>query len=585
MCIACNPGMSAIIRHAGSRRDFLQFMGSATASVLAATTIDPMAALAQSAAGDGPADVIFKGGPILTLGGGAPRATAIAVRGNRILAIGDLQDVEAYGGPKTRIVDLAGRTLMPGLIDPHMHSIFVMFEDWIDVSPITTPTFEKVQAKLREGAGKAKEGEWIRAQQFDPSITTGARVPTLAELDALAPNNPFFMIESNGHIAYANSTALRLAGVTRNTQDPPQSRFGRDDSGALTGRLEEPAAFTPFIMKMPQPTALEMRARIRRMLDRSASVGCTSLHDCGIGMQSGSGDLAVLGAVMADNPPVRYRGMLVSTAMDEWEKMALKPGRGNDRFSVGGIKAWADGSNQAQTGYQRENYLGTNGRGALNYTLEQLTDAIRRAHAGGWQVGVHANGDAAIDTTIEAYATVLKDSPRGDHRHRIEHCSVLHPEQMAKMKEYGLSPSFLIGHIRWWGKAFRDRLLGPERARFYDPCASALASGLRISLHSDWNVTPIEPLRYVEDAAARVMHEGGEVFFPEERIPTEAALRAVTLDAAWQCHMDDKVGSLEPGKLADFVILEKDPTAADATEISKIKVSATWMDGEQRYSA
>lgn len=209
---------------------------------------------------------------------------------------------------------------------------------------------------------------------------------------------------------------------------------------------------------------------------------------------------------------------------------------------------------------------------------------IRRAHEGGWQVGVHANGDAAIDMVLDAYEAVLGKSSNSDLRHRIEHCSVFHPEQMVRMKDMGLSPSFLIGHVRWWGKAFRDRLLGPERARFYDPCASALAAGLKISLHSDWNVTPIEPLRYVEDAVTRVMNEGGDVFFPEERIPVDAALRAVTIDAAWQCHMEDQIGSLETGKFADFAILEEDPTAPDV-KIGKIKVSETWMDGTRRYAA
>jgi len=328
-----------------------------------------------------------------------------------------------------------------------------------------------------------------------------------------------------------------------------------------------------------------MIGRVQRFLDHASSVGCTMLHDCGIGIMAGAQDLKILDAVLGEGKaPVRYRGMLVSTIMDEWEKEGIKPGRGNDLFRVDGIKAWADGSNQAQTGYQRENYLGTDARGALNYSLEQVTEVIRRAHEGGWQVGVHANGDAAIDMVLDAYEAVLGKSSNSDLRHRIEHCSVFHPEQMVRMKDMGLSPSFLIGHVRWWGKAFRDRLLGPERARFYDPCASALAAGLKISLHSDWNVTPIEPLRYVEDAVTRVMNEGGDVFFSEERIPVDAALRAVTIDAAWQCHMEDQIGSLETGKFADFAILEEDPTAPDV-KIGKIKVSETWMDGTRRYTA
>jgi predicted amidohydrolase YtcJ len=515
----------------------------------------------------------------------APRAEALAIRGERILAVGRMQDVETRRGSGTRIVNLDGRTLLPGLIDPHMHSVYVQFDDWIDVGPIATPNNEAVQAKLREAVRAAKPGDWVRAQLFDPSITQGARAPTLAELDALAPANPFFMLESNGHVAYVNTKALQLAGVTRDTPDPPTARFVRGSNGELTGRIEEAPAFLVFFGRMPMPSAAEMRMRMHRLFDRAAAVGCTTLHDCGIGALAGTSDLALLNSVMQDKPPVRYRGMLVSTAMDGWEKMGIKPGQGDDRFRLGGIKAWSDGSNQAYTGYQRANYLGRDTRGALNYTPEQLTEAIRRAHRAGWQVGVHANGDAGIDTTLLAFETVLREAPRSDHRHRIEHCSVLHPEQITKMRELGISPSFLIGHVRWWGRAFRDRILGPERARFYDPCASAIKGGLRISLHSDWNTTTIEPLRCVADAATRIMNEGGDVFFADERIPVEAALKAVTIDAAWQCRMDNIVGSLEPGKYADLALLERDPTAVNPTEIAKIKVSETWLGGERRHAA
>lgn len=583
MCLACNPGMVAVLRNAASRRGFLKYMGVAATSAFAASTLAPVSRSAFAQSGD-PADVVFWGGPVLTMNDKASRAEALAIRGDRIVAVGSKADVEALSGPKTRIVDLKGRTLMPGFVEPHMHSTFVVFDDWINVSPIIIADFTDVWAKLRAGVAKAREGEWVRAQQFDPSITKGAKVPTLADLDELAPNNPFFMQESNGHIAYANSVALKLVGITRDTPDPSGARFLRDANGDLTGRLEEMAAQAPFIEKMPQPAAADIQGRIRRLIDLAASVGCTTLHDCGVGLMAGVNDLALLDAVMADNSPSRYRGMLISTIFDDWEKMGLKPGHGNDIFRIDGIKAWADGSNQAKTGYQRENYIGTDSRGALNYSLEQLSATIKRAHAGGWQVGVHANGDAAIDMTLEAYASVLKDAPTNDLRHRIEHCSMLHADQMQKMRELGLSPSFLIGHVRWWGKAFQDRIFGPERARFYDPCASALAAGLKISLHSDWNVTPIEPLRYVEDAVTRVMNEGGDVFYPEERIPVEAALRAVTIDSAWHCHMDDKAGSLEAGKFADLTVLEQDPTA-DGVAISKIKVSETWMAGEQRHSS
>ena len=338
------------------------------------------------------------------------------------------------------------------------------------------------------------------------------------------------------------------------------------------------------MMGFPLVRGDELASRIKDMLWRAAGTGATLLHDCGLGSVDGASDLEVLRQALGADSPVRYRGMLISSAYDQWTRQGLTPGFGDDLFRVHGIKAWADGSNQAGSGYLREPYLGTDSRGTLNYSPDELAAVVARAHRDGWQVGVHANGDAAIDVTIDAFEQALAADPRTDHRHRIEHCSILHPDQMARMAAHGISPSFLIGHVRWWGAAFRDRLLGPERANLYDPCASALQAGLRISLHSDWNVTPLEPLRYVEDAVARIMLANGEVLNADECIPVEAALRAVTFDAAWQCRSDDIMGSLEVGKYADLVLLEDDPRTVEPTRISKIAVSDTRLGGEVRFS-
>jgi hypothetical protein len=490
-----------------------------------------------------------------------------------------LEEVKALSGGNARMIDLEGRTLMPGMIDPHMHTTVVSWDDYVDVRAMLTPTLDAVVKKLREAVAAAKPGEWVFAQGYDTTIIEGARVPTLAELDALAPDNPLFVVEASAHTAYANTRAFEAAGITRDTPNPPASRFMKDENGELNGTVEEANALPPFLAKAPPVT--DTPQRIRRLFDRAASDGVTAVCDMSVGY-GGPGDIALMEGVMKDNPPVRVRGFLVSTAMDEWEKMGLKPGHGDDMFRLIGMKAWADGATQSHSGYQREDYLDRCGCGALNYTKEQLIEALHRAHRAGWQCGVHANGDAGIDTTLEAYEAVLRETPRNDHRHRIEHCSVNHPEHFAKMKELGLTPTFLIGHIRWWGRAFQDRILGPERVRYYDACATALEHGVRISLHSDYNVTNIGPLRCVQDAVTRVMHEGGGVFVPEERIPVEAALRAVTIDAAWQCRMDDITGSLEKGKYADLAILEEDPTAVDPMKLEAIKVSETWLAGTQR---
>lgn len=454
--------------------------------------------------------------------------------------------------------------------------------DWVDISPMATPTESDIHDALR-CASPTSTG-WVLAKDFDPSITDGHPSLHRDVLDRLVPGLPLIVLESNGHIAWVNSEAFRRAGVDRDSADPPTARYTRDTDGELTGRLEESAALTAFAQGLPHLGRAEMSRRIEDLLWHAAGKGVTLLHDCRIGALSGTSDFDLLQATLGSDSPVRYRGMLVSTCYDDWMDSGIRPGHGDDMFTINGIKAWSDGSNQAGTGYQRHPYLCTDSLGSLNYTPEELSDVVAKAHRDGWQIGVHANGDAAIDVTIDAFEQALTAQPRVDHRHRIEHCSVLHPDQIERMSSLGLSPSFLIGHVRWWGKAFRDRLLGPDRADRIDPCASAIAAGLRISLHSDWNVTFLEPLRYVEDAVNRIMTEGGEVLNAEERIPVEAAIRAVTLDAAWQCRADHITGSLDLGKYADVVLLEEDPTTVDPTTISKIAVSETRVAGEVRSS-
>ena len=570
MCEACNPGAAAIVREA-SRRHFLK--GSA-ASLYALSSTTAVAQSTGSAA-----DTIFFGGPIHTMAGEHDIVDALAVQGGRIVAVGGKDAVMARRGADTRLIDLAGRTMLPGFIDPHMHASMTLFDDWADIGPFTTATVEEALDKIAAEAHRAHPGDWVRGRQFDPSLMPGDPI-TRARLDKIAPDNPVFILESNGHIAYANSKALELSGITHDTPDPAHGRYIRDTSGELTGRIEEAAAFGRIIFKMKLPSGDETKARMKALFAQAASVGCTALQDCAVGSTAFIGQLTEIAA----DAPVRLGGFLTSDRLDAWTQAGIKPGGGSDRFRLNGIKFWADGSNQAGTGFQREPYLNSANRGHANFTLDQLKEGIGKAHRLGWQVAVHANGDAAIDIVLDAFEAALTETPRADHRHRIEHCSMLHPEQMARMAKLGISPSFLIGHVHYWGRAFRDRILGPERVKLYDPCASALAHGLRISLHSDYNVTPIDPLRCVSNAVNRDMRDGGEVLNPAERITVRQALCAVTIDAAWQCRMDDVAGSLEAGKYADLVILDRDPFTVDAKAVGTIKVRETWSEGRRTFA-
>jgi predicted amidohydrolase YtcJ len=439
---------------------------------------------------------------------------------------------------------------------------------------------DDARTKIRNAAAMAGQGVWVQAKMLDPSIMPG-RPLSREDLDQLSPNVPVFILESNGHNAYANSRAIELAGLTKDTPDPPQGRFERGPDGSLTGRLEEPPAFQPFIQVMTSPSASELVEYLRADLNDAAAKGCTALHDCGVGGLFAEADISLIEAALQDTPPVRYAGMLVSTHYEKWKQMGLRPGLHSPNFSFSGIKAWSDGSNQGLTGYQRKPYLNSSNRGALNYSPEEIEALVRTLHADGWPIGIHANGDAAIDVVLDAFERGTGGEGGHKYRHRIEHCSILHDDQIRRMKTLGISPSFLIGHVHYWGRAFRDRLLGPERANRLDPCRSALAGGLRISLHSDYNVTPIDPLRCIENAVLRDMNEGGGILNPAECISPLEAIRAVTIDAAWQCHLDDTCGSLEVGKSADLVVLERDPTTVSPDTLRSIRVHSTWLGGQE----
>ena len=565
-------------RLALDRRGFL----SGTAAVgagLFAPSVFTRPAWAQDSA-----DVIFSGGTIITMNAAAPRAAALAMRGGRIMAVGAMDALDGLRGSNTRIVELDGRTMTPGLFDPHMHTSMVQLAAFVDAGIFANVTYDDVITKLRDFVANTAPGEWVYGANYDPVLIRGAKVPTLAELDALAPENPFFLLESNGHVAYTNSLGFQAIGITRDTPDPATARYVRDTNGDLTGRLEETPAYMPFIAALPRLSVQENATQIRAIFDKASALGVTAMQDMSIGaLTGGSGDIDILNMVMADAPPVRFRGALQSTQMDIWNNLEMSPNQGDDMLRFNKMKAWSDGSNQGFSGFQRENYLGKDTRGALNYTQEELAAVVRDAHGAGWDVAIHANGDAAIDMTLDVYEGVLKEAPRSDHRHTIQHASVLRPEHIERMVALGVSPSFLIGHVRWWGKAFRDEILGPERAQYYDPVASAMAAGLPVSFHSDYNVTPLGPLRMVQDAVTRIMADGGDVFFADERVSPDLALRGVTIDAAYQCRMEDICGSLEVGKYADLTILEDDPTKVNPMKIEDIVVSETWLAGEQRF--
>lgn len=563
---------------------------SATAVLLAAAALVTGAA-AGAEASRGPADTIFVGGPIVTIAPGAPEAGALAVKDGVIVAVGDEGPVrKGWAGPRTRVVDLAGRTLMPGFVEPHVHVIGTAMQTLLalNLSNFELPydTLETIVGRLKRHLATLPPGQWLTAFGVDPSRTTPFVAALTADvLDRVSTTVPIFVLNQSGHIAYVNHKALEVAGVTKASPAPAGGGvYVKDARGELTGELRELPSYAAFQAKMPPPTPEQVVSALRRQVRLLAAAGVTTTAEIALGTSFGlERELALLKALAAEpSTPVRFRVYLYGPAIPAGS--LLRPGDGDDRLRLVGVKFVGDGSNQGLTGALNAPYswpAGTTNRGALDFADAELLARVRPFFDQGWQISVHANGDRAIDQVLGVYGTLLAGNPDPARRRlRIEHFTITTEAQVKRVKELGLTPGMTIGHVGFWGEPFHDRIIGAERAERIDPTASLARSGVRFALHSDSPVSPVGPLRYVADASARLWQTPPrKVLGPDQRITVDRALCAVTLDAAYQLFLDDRVGSLEVGKWADLVVLEKNPRTTPPDEIRRIMVVETWLSG------
>ena len=581
--VARRGGGLALATGALSRRTFL--VGSAATTALAATL--PVRAFAQEAV-----TTVFSGGTIMTVDEKFSEAQAIAIRGNRIIAVGSKADVRSAAGAGAVEVNLAGRTMLPGFIDPHTHVVAGAAVDGImdNVGVSRFATTAEVLRHLSSRVADTPKGEWILARSFDPSLQTGPDALTFAELDKVSTEIPVFVMNASGHLAYANRKAFEAAGIPDDVADPPGAEFVRDAAGHLNGTIKNNVAFLKVVSAAPAMARLEPVPAIIRLLSTWGSRGLTCVSELSLGAltQSPQDAQILFAAANSGMLTARIRAYPFYTLGTEaWDAAGIKPGDGDAMARIAGYKLVADGSNQGFTGFQREPYLESDSRGAPYMSAEDMKEiAVDRARKG-WPLALHGNGDAAIDMVLDACQAVHDagiDMSRV--RARIEHCSMLHDDQIVRMKKLGVSASFLIGHVHYWGVWMRDHVFGPERVRHLGRCRSVERAGIGFSLHSDFMVTDPEPLHMIQMAVTRrTWKEPDFVLNPDERVSVESAIRGMTSEAAWQLFSEHEIGSLEAGKLADLVILDRDPRKVDPETIRNIRVTETWMDGRRVYSS
>jgi len=528
-----------------------------------------------------PADLVVYG-TVLTVDESRPTAEALAVSEGRIVAVGDRADVEAFIGPDTETVELGDACVMPGLVEAHGHPLMeaiVLSDRMVDIRPVTMRGADDVVAAIRsEVKRRGPDGAYLNG--WDPLLQPGLPEPTLAWLNGEAPDTPLVIIHNSGHKAYFNTAAAQKADLTRDTPDPKGAKYGHDANGDLDGTAEETGAVFSLLSGAISPS--DYPAMLHAELGRLNRVGLTTCSEMAF-------DPVFRPVVeqMRDDLTVRLRVYEISNTQMVTDSA---PVNGDDLFRQVGIKIWVDGSPWIGNIDLSFPYLDTDAVrtigvtpgscGHANYTREQLTEIVHAYFPQGWPMACHVQGDAGVDTILDIYEEVLRKHPRPDHRLRLEHVGAIRDEQLQRAHDLGVTCSIFVDQIHYWGDVIVDGLFGAEHGNRWMPCGSAVATGMRISLHNDPPVTPEEPLRNISVAATRIA-PSGRVLGPEQLITVEQAIRAQTIDAAWQLFADDVIGSLEVGKYADLVVLSADPRAVPPETIADLEVRATYLAGRR----
>ncbi len=570
------------MREGPSRRGFMALAGAA-ASITGLGLSDGRAT-AQEQTG---ADTIFHGGTIIPMASTGPkRVEAIAVRGGKIVATGSTSDLSGLRTSRTKVIDLDGRTLLPGFVDPHQHSCFVaLFSELLtDVGYATYPTRAQLIAGLKALDAKLPPGQWLAAYNFDNLLQGGDL--SMAELDGVSKDRPIFIWYINMHDGAANSAAFKVAQVPQNVGVlPGGGHFGRGPDGQFNGLVyEEPAMLMFVTHALPKITPQVFAKAMTDYFKMSAALGNTTTHEPGTVQPEWIEGLVKLTARGTGrlSASLMYNDMKAAdaySALGRGAKAALFP---NSRFSLFGIKIIGDGSNQTKTGAQTIPYLNTSDKGAPNFPPQELKSMVAATKAAGWPVQIHCNGDATIDDALDAIEAAYGANP-STGLNRIEHSTMVRQDQLDRMKKLGVQPTFLMNHVYLYGAAYRDQLFGPERTKFMDPAGACVRARIPFTLHTDAPCSPLGSLRLVQTAVTRRCTVDNSVIGPDQAVSVEEALRAVTSMAAAQIGQGDRIGSLEPGKEADLVILEQDPFKVAPDEIMKSKVSETWVAGEKIF--
>jgi predicted amidohydrolase YtcJ len=531
------------------------------------------------------ADLIITHANIWTGDEAHPRAQAVAVFGDRIIAVGSDADVEGLRGPSTKVMDAGGKLLLPGFNDAHTHFANGGAQlDSVQLNDATT-TDEFVR-RIAERAKNTPKGEWIQGGDWDETKWPGSPLPTKELIDPVTPDNPVFLNRYDGHSSLANSAALKLAGVTTQTPDPPGGTIVRDVQGNPTGDLKDAA--TDLVEKVIPPPSREQRMRaVRRALEHAASVGVTSVQN----MDPDYADIAAYAELLqAGELTTRIYAAPLITQVDDQVNLGIRHAFGGPYLRIGAVKAFADGSLGSRTAYFFEPFSDQpDNHGLLSDEMQPLSlmrDRMMKADAAGIQICTHAIGDQAISMILDLYTEMVKAHGAADRRFRIEHAQHMAAKDFDRLAELNViasvQPYHAIDDGRW-----AEARIGHDRASRTYAFRTLLNHGVRLAFGTDWDVAPLNPMLGLYAAVTRATLDGKNPngWFPEQKLTVEESVRAYTMGSAFAEFQENEKGSITRGKLADMVIFSDDIFSIDPVKIRDVKVLKTIVGGRVVWDA
>jgi len=524
-------------------------------------------------------DLILHNGKFWTVDPENPRAQAVAISDGRFLAVGSDDEILRIASARSRKIDLGGKIVLPGFIDAHAHPASSGRSHLRNVD-CDLRSIKAIQQALRERAAKTPPGQWVLGFKYDDTKTSEGRMLVFKDLDEAVPDHPVLITHRGGHERFVNSMALKLAGIDDTITDPPGGKYDRDSSGHLTGRIIERAGALLQKLIPSSFTREDYREGVKFISKAMTKTGITSVGDA----LGGPLDLqAYLDAHDSGDLGMRVYCFIGAGSIDKMIESGVRTGFGNEWVRVGGMKQVADGAVSGRTARLSQPYIGSkDDYGTFSASEEELYENGRKAYAAGWQLGTHANGDVAIERVLNVYERLNKEIPRKDPRFRIEHCTLITDSIIKRMQALSVIPTPFSTYVYYHGE--KMQYYGKERLERMFALRTFLDAGLRPTQASDYPPGEFPPMMALQSEVTRT-DMNGNVWGPSQRISVEEAIRVGTINGAHASYEETLKGSIEPGKLADMVVLGRDPFHEDPSKLIDIPIERTMTGGKWVYES